>query len=415
MRTRNAVAVAALLLPLVLAACDETPVVLPEASSVTVAAADLRLTVGDLAPVPAQVLDQKGRVMQGLTATYASDNPAVASVDANGTVRGVSPGTATISVAYGSSTAAVKVTVQREERGQVKTLDLLADSVAADVRIGTVAVSLRAFDGFGQPVCPAVSVRSSDPSVATGASAGACRVTVTPQFAGVATLVVQADGAADSVRVRVTSTGAVAFLSTRPQPAEVFAGNTVTYAVRLLDAQEKPVAGRLVHFDATAGELSATSASTDSTGTARVQWTLPKHLDAFGSTQTLSAGMQLSNGNMARLAETVAVRPGPAADITLFRYDFSSQQFIPIAGDTMNVRPYEDVYIGAKAVDQYGNSGGYDFTFSVTGPAYLYCGSVGYVSNGIHYSCAYGYSTGVATYTATTGGRSKSVTMAISY
>ena len=401
--------VAAVLLPLLAAACDEAPVTLPQPESVSVATQDLKLTVGDLAPLAAQVLDQKGNVLPGLTLTFSSDNPAVATVDRDGTVRAVSPGTANVTAAYGNARATARVSVARDERGFVQTLDVLADSVVTDVRAGSVAVSLRAFNGYGQPVCPAVTVRSSDAAVATGTSPGGCRVTINSNFSGVATLVVSADGARDSVRVRVSGNGATAFVASRPATSDLFAGNTVSYAVRVLDEQGKPLANRTVHFSASAGLLSGTVVTTDATGTATVQWTLPTDLRTSANSQpALSFATQLPSGLVISRSESVFVSPAPVTDITLYR--IAGSTLVPITGTTVQGRLYEYVYIGASAKDPYGNNA--PMSFSVTSPAYLSCSSSGYYwSNDVQYSCAYSYTPGTATYTVTSGGKSKSVTI----
>jgi len=406
MRLRHTL-VAAILLPLLAAACDEAPVTLPEPESVSVGTQDLQLTVGDLAPLAAQVLDQEGNVLPGLTLTFSSDNPAVATVDRDGTVRAVSPGTANVTAAYGNARATAKVSVARDERGFVLTLDVLADSVVTDVRAGPAAVSLRAFNGYGQPVCPAVTVRSSDAAVATGTSSGGCRVTINSNFSGVATLVVSADGARDSVRVRVSGSGATAFVSSRPATSDLFAGNTVSYAVRVLDEQGKPLANRTVHFSASAGLLSGTIVNTDATGTATVQWTLLTDLRTAGSSQALSFGTQLPSGLVFSRSESVLVSAAPAADITLYR--IAGNTLVPITGTTVQGHLYESIYIAATAKDPYGNNT--PMSFSVTSPAYLCSASGYYWSSEVQYSCAYSYNSGTATYTVTSGGKSKSVTI----
>jgi len=409
MQIRKALWLAAALLPLGAAACDETPVALPEASAVTVAAPDLRLTVGDVAPVAAQVLDQQGHVVQGVTPTFVSDNPGVATVDAAGMVRGVSPGTANVKAAYGSASATTKVTVARDERGFVQTLDVLADSLAVDVRAGTQTLSLRAFNGYGQPVCPSVGVRSSDPSVVTATSAGGCRLNVTPQFAGVATLTFTSDAGRDSVRVRVTSNGSFAFISTRPDAAQLVAGNTVTYVVRVLDAAGNPLADRTVNFDASAGGLSATRGTTDATGTVTVRWTLPTNLRVLGSYQTFYFRTVLPNGLVAGSNEIVMVNGGPPVSLTLFRSN--SSEYIPITGTSISLPLYQYHYLGASAFDQYGNPVSELFDLKVTSPAYLACGGGNYFPATFVSTCLYAYELGTATFTAKalSNGLSKSV------
>jgi uncharacterized protein YjdB len=130
---------AAAALLLAFAACDESPVSLPEASTVAVSGSDMTLVVGAQAPVAAQVLDQEGQVMQGLTPVYSTDNPAVATVGPDGMVRGVSPGTANVRATYGTSAASVKVTV-----------------AAGTARVGVPATEMSLIAGDNAPIAAQV-------------------------------------------------------------------------------------------------------------------------------------------------------------------------------------------------------------------------------------------------------------------
>jgi hypothetical protein len=402
-------AAAALLLPAA-AACDETPVNLPEATSVSVAATEMKMTVGDAAPLAAQVLDQQGRAMSGGSVAYSSDNPTVASVDPGGVVRAVSPGSANVTAAYGSVKATAKVTVDRDERGLVKTLDVLADSVSFDVRAGTQTLVVQGYNGFGQPVCPSLSVHSSDPSVVTAAPAGGCRISVAPQFRGTATLVVQADRGADSVRVRVTSDGALAFLSSRPAASAMFAGNTVTYGVKVMDSAGKPLAGRAVKFDVSAGSLSALTGTTDSAGVVTVKWTLPTDLRTLGSNQVFSFRTVLPNGLVSGGNDLTYVNAGPAVTLTMFQY--TSAGLTPLAANsTLSFPLYDFAHVGAAAADAYGNPST-DISFSYTGPGYT-CGTFRFGEATL--LCVYTYSPGAGTLTASSGGVSKSVILDFHY
>jgi hypothetical protein len=323
----------------------------------------------------------------------------------------MSPGAANITAAYGSNKAVARVTVARDERGRVQTLDLLADSVTADVRTGSRFVPLSAYNGYGQPVCPpALTITTSDATIAT-AGIGGCGVQIYPHFAGTATITVRADGGQDSVSVRVTSTGTVVYISSRPDAAQGLAGNKVSYTVRVLDQQGNPVANHLVRFGVSAGTLGAATATTDNTGSATVQWTLPTALAAFGNVQTIRAGTQLPDGDLYYLSESLYVYPGPPVSFQLLRLDPPNSTFTPITTASITAHAYETVYIGALATDQYGNNTGYDFHFSVSGTGSLTCPSSGfrYGNSGIVYSCAYANAAGTLTYTVSAGGTSKSV------
>lgn len=395
-----------------IAACDESPISLAEPTSVAASTAEMRLTVGDAATLSNQVLDQDGRPIRGLQASFRSDNPSVVSVDANGNVRAVSPGTATIVTSYGSMTAATKVTVVRDERGFVRTLDILADSVVTDVRAGVQPIFLRAFNGFGQSVCPQTSIQVADRTVVNVTQTG-CRLNVEPTFPGRTTVTVSADGISDTFTVAVSSTGAVSFVSARPTPAQTFAGNTVPYSVRVLDEAGNPVANRVVNFDVTAGRLSASSVTTDASGAATVQYTLPTDLRTFGSTQALTFRAQLPSGGTVSGGEIVGISAAAPASIRLYRlsnypyyYDTTATE---ITGSSISARVFQNVFVGASAEDQYGNAV-QNFNFSVTAPATRTCGNERiYNKPATEGTCLFSTTAGTATFTASTGGVSRSV------
>lgn len=473
------------LIPLALllaaAACDETPVSLPEPSSVTVAASAMTLAVGDQAPLAAQVVDQGGRAMQGQAVVFSTDNPSVATVSNDGTVRGVAAGTANVSAthgastatvkvtvtaakmtvavpstamtltaggaapigaqvlnasgqavpgavlafssdnpsvatvgtdgvvravglgtanitaAYGSSTATVRVTVNPDRRGEIQSFEVLADSVVADVRAGVQTVAVRAANGLGQPVCPQLYFRSSDASVATARMGGTCRIEIVPAFAGETTITVETEeGLTDSFRVRVTSTGALAFFSARPTAAQLVAGATVAYTVKVINESGAPVANQRVNLDVSVGSLSATTVTTDSAGTATVQWTLPTRLTELGQTQAIGFRAQLPNGSIVSRTETVFINGASLAAIRLYyALGYGNVNFTELQGTSIRVNPYTDVTIGASGVDQYGNVRVADFTFSFpSGPTPWWgCGgSQGTLHpSGIDYTCFWSY------------------------
>ncbi|MBW3656747.1 MAG: Ig-like domain-containing protein, partial [Gemmatimonadetes bacterium] len=389
-----------------LAACDESPVSLPEPTSIAAPSGEIRLTVGDAASLPSQVLDQNGQPIRGLQPSFTSDNPSVVSVDANGNIRAVSPGTATITAAYGTVTATTKVTVGRNERGFVSTLDVMVDSVVTDVRAGAQPVPIRAFTAGGQSVCPQVTVQSTDRSVA-GIAQDGCRLLVNPTFPGRTRVTVTADGVSDSFTVVVSSTGAVLFVSERPAPSELFAGNTVTYSVRLMDEAGNPVANRTVNFDVSAGRLSASSVTTNASGVATVQYTLPTDLRVFGAFQTLSYRAQLPNGGVASGSESVSVSAAAPTSITFFRSENFGFTFTPVSGTSINAQTFRSVYLGARGEDQFGNPTN-DFTFTVTAPAQRFCGDFR-SSDSVEYTCFFSNSAGTATFTASALGVSRSI------
>lgn len=477
------------------AACDESPVSLPEPAGVTVAAASMALAVGDQAPVAAQVVDQDGRVMQGQAVVYSTDNgsvatvgtdgmvravapgtanvtatsgaskaavkvtvtapalrvavvndsiglvvgeaapvaaqvlnaggqvvqgaavvfrtdnPSVATVGADGTVRAVAPGTANVTaVASGASTASVKVTVAPDPRGELRSLDVMADSLVVDRRAGVQVVSVRASNGLGQSVCPALTLRSSNRIVAAARWMGACRIEVEPLFPGETTITATFGAHADSFRVRVTNSGQIAFFSARPSGEQLVAGATVSYTVRVLDQTSQPIANQRVNLDVSVGALSSNSVITGEDGTAAVQWHIPTDLRNWGQNHSITFRSVLPNGTVSSGTENVFINGASLAEIILYRRLDSS--FTPLTQSSITVPGYTTVTVGASGLDQYGNVRATDFTFAIAGGYTFWdCGGSGGTrdGSGIEYTCWY-RPPGTTTLTATAStGESRTV------
>jgi uncharacterized protein YjdB len=78
---------------------------------VTISIPGAPVTVGGTVQLSATVLDAAGNPLGDRTVAWLSMNPTIASVDANGLVRGESPGTATITATVEGKSSAVQVTV----------------------------------------------------------------------------------------------------------------------------------------------------------------------------------------------------------------------------------------------------------------------------------------------------------------
>ncbi|MBT8402968.1 MAG: Ig-like domain-containing protein, partial [Gemmatimonadetes bacterium] len=79
--------------------------------SVLVSPSTVSLGVGESRSLSTVVLDQSGAAMGGVSLTWSSTNPAVATVDAAGTVWGVGPGTASIHATAGGVTGSSSISV----------------------------------------------------------------------------------------------------------------------------------------------------------------------------------------------------------------------------------------------------------------------------------------------------------------
>ncbi|MCY4398742.1 MAG: Ig-like domain-containing protein [Gemmatimonadetes bacterium] len=93
------------------AAVEPTPTDPPRPTTVTVSPSSATLTVpGGTARFTAEVRDQYGQVLVGVTVAWSSSDTLVASVNALGSVKGVAEGTATIAAAVGEISDTAEIT-----------------------------------------------------------------------------------------------------------------------------------------------------------------------------------------------------------------------------------------------------------------------------------------------------------------
>lgn len=167
------------------------------ADRVTVTPSPASVRVGGTAALTAQALDAAGAALSGVTFTWTSSDPAVATVDANGVVTGRAAGTATITAtgAGASGTTTLTVTV----------LPLTISPSGGTLTVGSTLI-LTAQNAVG-----AVTWTSSDPSIVAVNSSGV----VSAVFPGTATITASNAGQTASVTVnavvsRVVYTSAAA-------------------------------------------------------------------------------------------------------------------------------------------------------------------------------------------------------------
>jgi hypothetical protein len=109
-RTRPAALLAALSM-LVVAACQEISVTTVPVDSLVVEPSNVVIQVDSSARLTARVTSQDGQPLPGRAVDWSSLHPAIASVDGDGNVRGVAPGTATIRASSEGAAAEASVTV----------------------------------------------------------------------------------------------------------------------------------------------------------------------------------------------------------------------------------------------------------------------------------------------------------------
>lgn len=160
----------------------------PRAASIAVSPATVELAaLGATVQLSAEVRDQNGRVMSGVTVTWASSAAAVATVDAAGLVTSAGNGTATLTATSGAASGGAAVTVAQEVLG--------IEVLPADGKVSvgdTIPMTAEAWDANGHTVAGSeLTWSSSDSAVAEvdgsglvhGVSEGA--VTITASSASV--------------------------------------------------------------------------------------------------------------------------------------------------------------------------------------------------------------------------------------
>ena len=88
-----------------LSACGSDPAS-PDVSTVIATAPKQTIAVGEAVQVTATARDTYGEAISGARITYASSTPTIASVNANGRVIGVAPGSASVTATSGGVTSA---------------------------------------------------------------------------------------------------------------------------------------------------------------------------------------------------------------------------------------------------------------------------------------------------------------------
>jgi hypothetical protein len=174
------------------ASCStEVTVVSRLPGSITVKGVPATLNVGQEVQAEASVLDTRGELMVGEAVTWSTSSASVASVSASGRVRGLAPGTVTVSAAAGGVGGSAAVSVL------ANVASVTVSSPSVEIGIGdTIRLTAVARDSANTVLSSrAVTWSSSKPSVASVSNTGLVTALGTP------------NGALDSVSITATSEG----------------------------------------------------------------------------------------------------------------------------------------------------------------------------------------------------------------
>jgi len=165
--------------------------------SVTVSPASDSLVVGEETRLSAVVRDERGRILSR-TVTWASGNPSVATVTAEGVVRAVAVGPATVTASVGGKTGSASIVVAA---APISSVTISPDP--ASLTVGATQQMAAVVRDSGGSVVTGASViwDSSNDSIATVSASG----TVTALVAGSVTVLARAGTVSGRASVSVTS------------------------------------------------------------------------------------------------------------------------------------------------------------------------------------------------------------------
>ncbi|MCC6243932.1 MAG: Ig-like domain-containing protein [Gemmatimonadaceae bacterium] len=222
-------------------------------ASVTVTPATVSMRVGVSTPLTAQTLDVDGLALTGRAVVWSSGNTAVATVNAQGVVTGVSPGAATITATSEgrSGQAAVTVTVPAVQTVAVTpSRDTLAVGTARNLSVVLRDANNAVLTGR------TVSWVSSNAAVATVSSTGVVNA-ISP---GTATITATSEGRNGSATIVVLARLASAVVLS-PASATLIVGSTQPLTTQITDDQGNLITNRPVTYASNLPAIATVSAT----------------------------------------------------------------------------------------------------------------------------------------------------------
>ncbi len=181
----------------------------PPIANITVTAPATQLEIGANIQLTARAVDASGTTLTGRVLTWQSSSPAVATVDGNGIVSGLTPGQTTVSASAEGRSGSVQLTVI-----QLPVAFVRITPRTASVKQGeTTQLSAVAQDAVGRPFNDRpITWSTASATTATVNNSGL----VTGVAAGTTWIIATSEGKRDSISLRVRSLFAPTVVSTAP-------------------------------------------------------------------------------------------------------------------------------------------------------------------------------------------------------
>ncbi len=324
-----------------------TVVVLPQPVA-RVVFADTLLTrdVGDTASSAVRLYDRNGALLPGRPVAYASDRPAVATVDATtGAIAAHTPGTALISATSEGRIGTLRVVVLPPP--PVARVTFTGGALTLDEGASAV-VSATPYDSIGRPLRDrAIAFTSTAPGIATVTPDGR----VTAVAAGAAAIVATSEGRSATLAVTVARVP-VASVSLAVRATALLVGDTATVVVTARSATGTTLLGRQPTFTSDAPAVVAIENAAGllravAPGSATITATLEGksqtvRVDVAAATPAqlviAPAGLTLDIGRTASLAVTATDRNGRPVPVAGVAFTSSAPAIATVDAATGLVR-----------------------------------------------------------------------------
>ena len=294
----------------VASAATLSPPPVPVVTTITVSPPSASIAAGATVTLQATVKDAQGNVMNGQSVAWSTDNPATATVSANGVVSGVGAGSATITVTCAGKSGTSSITVTSAPPPPPVVTTVTVSPPTASIAVGaTVALSATVKDAQGNVMTgQTIAWSTNNPAAATVSPSGV----VTGVGAGAATITAACGGKSGTSSITVTSAPppppVVTTVTVAPSTASIVAGATIALSATVKDSQGNVMTGQTVIWS-TNNPAAATVSSTGMvTGVA-------------AGSATVTATCSAKTGSSA-VTVTAAPPPPPPGGTLLFQENF---------------------------------------------------------------------------------------------
>ena len=211
------------------------------------------LTVGDIQPLTISALDATNKERADIAVTWASENPNIVTVNPQGTITAIAPGSATVTAFSEGISASVQIEVGSPSVAQLEIQPSVISLTAGDTQsLQVIATDSKNREISGLPV----SWKSKKPSTVTVDAEGLA----TAKAPGTATITATVQDKTVSVQITVSKPG-LAKLEIRPDTASGMVGDDLRLNASVVDAKGKERADASVNWKSDNPAVAAVNAS----------------------------------------------------------------------------------------------------------------------------------------------------------